>query len=710
MSNKLGIFDTVLSYIAPSWVAKRQCILANQNELAEQEHRNQLYARMIESEMIKMEHPDTYGQRVGTNGRGSSPLTESVPPSMNPGMPWQFDLATMTIDQAWRQGFPFADPAVCDDAYIAHNDSYREQILKLCRTLSTNHPTAKGILNTGIAFICGGSAWTILPAPKVPEHFAPEVQPVSEKFIKNKEAALALLRGDKKAWEKLHEQNGLVEAGIDPLDLDPDPVNLQLPPVQLNYYGYVDLPEVLDIDLTRELRRRWKQYCKKGRIHPQLGWIQYWREKVKRKLRDGEVFTYYGVNPTTNSISPRFLDPLDIVTPDTAKACDRITRDGRTVPNQDTAGIRVDPADPVKILGYWWRQPGQDAPELLSAKLISHIKQGVDSDVRRGLPSIYCVRAFLRHLDTWYSQSLKHQKIQTMVAMIRQWKGTTKDAVQSWNAKNNLISKSYTVPTGNVRTWNSWETLPVVDVPESLNLTYTTPNGNFADSQILVRRILLAIATGVNMSEAMVASDGSNANYSSTRITQMIPLKSFEAEQAEWSDHSIEDYERWTRVEVSVGHIKSLTRIEDEAQLDCEVSPPRLPNFEAEMVISYAQAAQQGGQISMRRSRELIGEDPDEQQRQIDEETQKQAEAMGQQSMMAATMGGGGGEQYDEDGNSIAVSGKDKQGMEHDPSSGKFASKAETTKLELLRAAKLASMKGGGGNGYNPDGRDGSGS
>jgi len=637
---------SLLEDIFPSIKAKRLMLEAESD-------RNQIFKQLAEAELRQMySNPSLQEQ-----GGGS--------PSLVQGNPWQFDLATMTIDQAWRQGFPFADPQVVDDAYIAHDDTYRENILKLCRTLYSNHPTAKGVVNTALAFICGGSAWTIEPAPKVPETFN-EVQPV-------------------------------MEDGIDPLGLDPEPINTDLPPPEVNDYRYKDIPQILDVDLTRELRRRWKRYCKRGVMHPQMGWIQFWREAVKRKLRDGEAFIYLGVDRISATLAPRFLDPLDIVTPLEAKV-HQVTKDGKLVPNQDTAGVRVDPEDPARILGYWWRQPGKQTPILIPAHRILHMKHGVDSDIRRGLPAIYVVRQYLKHFDTWLFQALKHHKIQTMIAMLRQWENTTPDAVRAFVDKNALLKRQYNVPTGNTRTWQTMETLPVVDAPAGMKLTYTTPNSNFADSEILVRRILLAVATGVQQSEAMVSGDASNANYSSTRISQLIPLKTFEAEQGAWAEYVVEFYEKWTKTEVAIGHIKCLKRIEDDSQLDCNVSPPRLPNFEAEMVIGYVTSAMQAGLVSERRAMEMIGENPDAMKEQKRSEEIEESEHYGQ-----APIGPGG------------IPGMGGLGTElekHDPNTGQFIPKEQEYQAELERASKQAatvSAKGPSGNGYKPDERKGEG-
>jgi len=627
--------------------------------------------------------------------------------------PWQFDLATLTIDQAWRQGFPFADPGIVDDTYIAHNDPFREQILKLCRTLYTNHPNAKGMVNTALAFLCGGSAWTIQPSPKIPEYLDNTIRPVQEHsrgwtkdFWKKYEDAQHELREKDTKEERMRfyhsfaEAFGLQEDGIDHVGLEPDPINLLLPSPIYSDYNYADLPEVLDVDLARELRRGWKKYCKKGGIHPQLSWIKFWREAVRRKIRDGEAMIYCSVDPGTHSLAPRFIDPLDVKCPIAMRTM-RVATDGKLIPTQDTAGIRVDPLDPCKVLGYWWHQPGEQNPVLIPGHLVMHIKHAVDADTRRGLPAIYCVRHYLKHFDTWIMQALKHHKIQTMVAILRQWKDTTPQAIRDFVGKQAVIQRQYSTPAGNTRNWQTFETLPVVDVNGQQEIKYTTPDSNFADSEILARRIILCMAVGMSMSEAMISADGSQGNYSSTRITQLIPLKCFEAEQAEWSDECIELYTRWESQEVAVGHVKQLKTIEDDSQLDCDVTPPRLPNFEAEMVIQYAMAAQQSGATSMRRYREMIGENNDQQKQQILEEELEKAERTAMMPMAP--------QQFDDQGNPINLSGEDSRGVEHDPNSGKFAPNAEKLPLETQRAAKLAASMKSNGNGYEPDGRDGSG-
>ena len=151
-----------------------------------------------------------------------------------------------------------------------------------------------------------------------------------------------------------------------------------------------------------------------------------------------------------------------------------------------------------------------------------------------------------------------------------------------------------------------------------------------------------------------------------------------------------EFYERWVKTEVAVGHVRNCKRIEDDAQLECNVTLPTMPNFEGELVVGYAASAMQAGLISKRRATEMIGEDPDVQEEQIHKEEEMDAERYGQ-----APNGVSG------------VSGTNTSEKVHDPDTGHFVTKDEEGEAERRKSEKTAQQatESVSGNGHSPERR-----
>jgi hypothetical protein len=158
-------------------------------------------------------------------------------------------------------------------------------------------------------------------------------------------------------------------------------------------------------------------------------------------------------------------------------------------------------------------------------------------------------------------------------------------------------------PAGSMYTYRTVDQLPIVDAGSNMTLQGFSPNGNFGDSEILARRVLLAICCGVSMSEAMVTADLSNGNYASTRIGQYPALRHMERLQGEITDGAVRViYEKWHRTEGMLGR---LPRVRDDAQLDAAITPDKLPNFEAELVAGPASMLYQSGLADKKTCQEI---------------------------------------------------------------------------------------------------------
>jgi capsid protein len=522
---------------------------------------------------------------------------------VNTTSPWFNDLTALTISSAWKQGYPGTELAyAADDATVASDDSLRNLILKICRALYSGHPHARGIIENAVSFVVGSRGWTIEPSPKITRRRMEKIYPVTE------------ARGDHDYIEPL---NGITPVPEDPDDVPGDPRLLSATMAYQNRTK--DDKPVLDIPLSHKMKAMWKRYIRKGVFHPRMGWKQFWREAYRRTQRDGEVFIYLGHSEEDGRLSMRFLEPEDIVHPANASTVSNVF-------DPRANGIEVDPEDPTKILYYYFKRHDRltATVERLDANDVLHVKIGVDENVRRGLPKLYISRNMLRHFDSWIQQSLKHQRVQTSIALLRQWeKGQAGVATNAMIDSQKFRGTNVKTPAGSSIEYRTTDVMPVIDAPKGMTMTMASPSGNFGDSQILARRVLLSVAVGSQQSEAMVTGDGSNANYASTRITQIPSMRHFEDEQGDWNEIVEEVYRRWCYCEMAQGR---LPRDLDEDALDCNVTANPLPNFEAEIVAPTMSSLNASKSLSKRTLHEMIGIDPDTEEERLSEEQQRDLE------------------------------------------------------------------------------------
>lgn len=554
---------------------------------AEQLRRERAMSEVLEREVEGMTDP--IGWSAPNRKRGV--LAESA----DYGPAWTDELAGLSLADAFKRGLPMADasvPGFLDTATVAGDDALRHGILRFCRGLYESHPHAKGIVETVVNFVVGPSAWSVDPSPKVPRPDEMNVQPVDE--------------------------------AEDPTDIQPvgdipevDPANLpDVDPERIvgdRPGADEDDEERVDAGMRRLLRRAWKKFVQPGVMHPQLSWSQFWKEAFRRSRRDGEVFIYLGGHKHNGRLAPRFIDPLDISRP--------IGKPMNVDFDPYQAGVQVDEDDPETVAGYWFQRHGcaDKDHEFIPADKMIHIKFGVDANVRRGLPMLYVIRRYLFHFDRWIEQSLRHQRVQSAVAMVRNWENATKGQLEALRDEKKFRERRITTPAGTTLRRTETVPMPIIDAPAGMKLDMVSPNGNFSDSEVLVRRVMLACAVGANLSEAMVTADGSNANYASTRVTQFPAMRGFEADQGDWSNPVRRLYFVWCYRESA---LQRIPRIWDDCQTDCDVSPDELPNFEGEITAGFAVQLFTAGIISKRTAQEMSHVDPDIEKHRMKEEAE----------------------------------------------------------------------------------------
>jgi len=565
----MGRFSETLDSMFPGRVQRREEAL-----------RDHYLTRYLQSEISALD-------RMGTGLGEGMALEESV---QQLGDPWQLRAAGLTMDAAYRQGYPNMMGGF-DAARIVHDDSLRGWILDYSRHLYDQHPHAKALVESSVVFAVGESAWTVSPAPKLPSP-ASGITPVQEGL----DDSLSI-----------NSVGGII-SGVNPDLFNDDPVPKK----------HVHLKPQIDHKLEAKMTRLWKNYKRCGRIHPQLGWVGFWTEAYRRYKRDGEVFIFLGNDKKDARLSPRFMDPKDFVHPTGVSSSNSFDSDSGIDPLSN--GIEVDPDDPATILRYWYRPHSRKSQRAVAidADRIIHVKNAVDTTIKRGLPLVFVCRDYLKHFDTWIMQSLKHQKTQSLIAIMRYWEKMPLGALNTVLEKGDVYRRERPTQAGGTITQHiTGDVMPVVDAPKGMKMEYTKPSGNFADSEILARRVLLACAAGAGLSEAMVAADASNANYASSRIAQLVPMKTFKREQGEWAEIVQLFYEKWCYAEAAAGRLPPFI---GEWGLEAEITPTKLPDFEGELSTEHVIMQHSEGIVSKQTARESLGLDHETEDDRVEQE------------------------------------------------------------------------------------------
>lgn len=475
------------------------------------------------------------------------------------GNPWQYNTVGMTLDKLWNAGYPSVDTTLGQiDSAVASDDAMRDMVLDECRLLQSTHPHARGIINTDLAYVIG-LGFKVEPTPR------------KKQSLDN---------------EKIDEAE------------EPD----------------ADVDEPINIELRKKIKSSWKKYINSNKLNPKMKFNTFFAEAYKKCLKDGEVFIHLIFNEDI-SLGLRIIDPKDISHPSGTSVNDPL--------DPDMNGIRVDPKDTDKIIGYWFKNHlTDDKHVLIPAERMIHIKLTTDCSVKRGLPVYFVCRHYLNKFDKWLDQSLKHQHIQSQVAILRSWANTTGAQVKSLLDKKEWTNRDIDSPAGNTLSQKINPIFPVIDAPANMTLTMASPNGNWQESEILARRIMLGIASGSGMSELMASGDASASNYNAILAAQFPAIRSKEQEQELWKDVVKNIYTKWLLLEKLSGRID----IKNEEEYDCVITESRIPNYEAMLSTMATIQLKQTGVISNKTAQELVNIDPDAEKQRLKDEPKVETE------------------------------------------------------------------------------------
>ena len=239
-------------------------------------------------------------------------------------------------------------------------------------------------------------------------------------------------------------------------------------------------------------------------------------EIVYRLHAEGEAFirTFRGED---GMLRLRFIEP-ELVRP---PADD-------TTP-QSSFGIQCSDEDIHERVGYWvverpWEDP---TPTLVPADEILHLRNNVESNSKRGLPTIWAVESNLRAAEDILQSMVSLAKARAKVAIIRRVADTPPEAIEELTktATDFQVTDPTTSQTTNISRLGYGTILTASD-----NVTYEFPGANLGSADMVetLRANLRAIAARFGLSEAMLSADPSSANYASALVAEAPATKQLE--------------------------------------------------------------------------------------------------------------------------------------------------------------------------------------
>lgn len=242
-------------------------------------------------------------------------------------------------------------------------------------------------------------------------------------------------------------------------------------------------------------------------------------EAIQRYHADGEWF-WRVFRGSDGLLRVRFVEPELVRSP----------ADDDTPAN--SFGIICKNEDIHDRTAYWViERPWESStPTKVPAEQIIHVRANVESNSKRGLPTVYAVEANLKSAEDVLASMIAVAKARSKIAVIRKVNDSPPEAVEELNRK----ATDYTVsdPTSGARTNISHMGYGSI-LTSSGNIEYEFPAMNIGSADLVetLSANLRAIAARFGITETMMSTDASNNNYASALVAEAPAVKTFERMQ-----------------------------------------------------------------------------------------------------------------------------------------------------------------------------------
>ena len=283
-------------------------------------------------------------------------------------------------------------------------------------------------------------------------------------------------------------------------------------------------------------------------------------EFCQRTWRDGECFLRLFRQPTW---PPRvhFVDP------------EQVAADPQT--GLPTHGIATTPGNVEEPISYRVAGDAQSV-EIVEGGLMLHTKIGVDGNVKRGASLFLPVIDTLKRFQSWLDVELIQRKVASSIVLVRKHHQNYPGGLAGFADEAACTPGAYASGLANGASGLASRKLKlqpgtIIDA-QGFDLQFLSPNTHFDDASLLGRMLLLTISAGLGLPEFMLASDASNANYSSTLVAEAPAVRCF----ATWQSFFIGQWRKlFAMVSREAVRLGLLTAAEAR-QVELELTPQPL--------------------------------------------------------------------------------------------------------------------------------------
>lgn len=251
-------------------------------------------------------------------------------------------------------------------------------------------------------------------------------------------------------------------------------------------------------------------------FHSSQRWSEKEHECVARCDRDGEAFQrFFHVGNGLTQV--RFIEPEWVR--------------GPTEVEEESYGIINTQGDVEDVVGYWIieRPPYVQAKEVPAEEII-HYKANSDSTSKRGLPTLFPVRANLDRAEKLLRNMSVLAQVQSTFAVIRKHKQYSQQAVQGFQQGQADIT--FPGPTGSNQFAQRMSPGSIIDEPENTELTFPSHGIDAGALVHVLQAELRAVAARLVMPEYMLTANAEGSNFASIAISESPSVKNFERQQS----------------------------------------------------------------------------------------------------------------------------------------------------------------------------------
>lgn len=199
------------------------------------------------------------------------------------------------------------------------------------------------------------------------------------------------------------------------------------------------------------------------------------------------------------------------------------------------SGVVTSKDDAQTVLGYIWQPDETKADaEFISADAMEHVKIGVDSDVLRGRSIFEPLLKKSKQYETWLQARIVLSTVRSSVYLFKKIFGTR---AQGQSIRDQEEKEQTSTNEQKVRKPPPGST---VHHGPGIEYEFKAPQLQAQDVQHDGRSILLNMSAETGLPEFMFSGDSSNANFSSTLVSEGPAFREFES----WQDAFSETFRR----------------------------------------------------------------------------------------------------------------------------------------------------------------------